>query len=1117
MSLTRPLAGPLASSLSDELNGGADGGSPPEALERLYVSGKDLVSTETGLPVLLRGINWGRWYYFKAGDAALVASWGVNCVRVPLRWDGLYSDPGIDSRLDAAPGHVNPENLALHDEMMDEVEAAGLWAIPFIDSNCGQNGLQSPEDAAYCDPGGLYPNGRNFWRDASARAKFKEVWEFIALRNKHRDRIAMCEILPEPNPDDINDAAVRDFYAELAPVVRGTGINAPLMVGARPGYSINRCDTAFNADESDYVYTGNLFAFTQQTPELNLQGLNDRFQNLLDMRDTRNVPIFVQQWGCRYEDEDAELYLQRRTSNLLNGYTLSTDPVGSTYWEMDDGLVADAYGIYHRPGGIEGARVVKQDRLDMLLTYWAGDEVLGEGAPNPDTWGDLQLLGANVGPTIEYTTRMWVNLANMGRACWCPTTDSSGFGYTSVSLKANGYPASGTTSVRVFMAEVVDWDAGDYLFECTGDLTGDIDALGAWTWQVALSYNAGTNKTTGTLRVPTGQDGTNTLSLRFNSVAADFADLKINAPGYALASTQKIRTEFIAHVSKFDTLRFMDQLNTNGQDGAFPGGGNQDENWTGSYAAAAGDGLQHQHSLAATFEIASECGTNIIWINTPAKATNAYFASYVADAAARRPASALVIAEVGNELWNNNLGESTAYQDIRTAAFTAAGVRAGADFTSISRTSNVVTAEFDTAHGLSTGATIYVRHKTGAFSEGSEVVTVTNATTLTWADSGSDGAISHTDDDTFVFLNPTHTLSRQLTNYHFPEYPTANYVRIRYMLQRARALYDAVVTAGETANIKVALSIWTASSFNYVPCIAWAVEEYGDMDWLYSMPTTMYFEPANPNAITSIADVFSQLDTNATDVIFPNMVRWNNLMHTWGMKCLGYEAGPHTHTADADSDDFVIAAHSDDGMRTRIKAWYQKWRNRGGEQCCFFHAGIAKAPTSPNSTWPITYGDYTDDATSVKNLAFEELLTESALAVAEAGVNSGTILYLDVLPNSTEFLAQAGGGSGWFTMNPAKSVPDVTIGVAVDADGNYDLAIDAARHTDAAVAYEAFVDGVSVSSGNLPSVNVFTTAPTEAFTVEVALTAGYHLVTFHVPNASRADWVGLYRVRLTAA
>jgi hypothetical protein len=200
-------------------------------------------------------------------------------------------------------------------------------------------------------------------------------------------------------------------------------------------------------------------------------------------------------------------------------------------------------------------------------------------------------------------------------------------------------------------------------------------------------------------------------------------------------------------------------------------------------------------------------------------------------------------------------------------------------------------------------------------------------------------------------------------------------------------------------------------------------------------------------------------------------------------------------------------------MRTRLKDWWQSWRNRGGAELCFFHAGITKAPTSGNATWPITYGAIADDATSKKYAAFTELSTASALAVQESGVNYGTIRYIDRLPDSGAFLQQT---STWLLIAPTKAVHDIKTTIAVDAPGDYSLAIDACTNGGGTVPFEVRVDGDLVWSGNLPSGSVFSVAPGEACSTTVHLSsAGAHVVTFHVANASRADWVGLYRIRLT--
>lgn len=378
---------------------------PPPDPERLVIVGTSLFSTTTGLQVDLRGLNWGRWGFVQPGDGELVKSWGVNCLRIPLRWDGLYAQAGTDSRDDGSPGNINPINLAIHDDMMDQAEAAGLWIIFFIDSNCGQNGLQSPEDIAYCDPGGIYPDGRNFWHDASSRAKFIEAWEFLADRNKNRERIALIELMPEPNPEDVPDSDVRDFYSEVAAAVRPIGVGAPFMVGASGqgpggagGYSINRCDTAYNAAETDFVYTGNLFTFTGGTQAENIAKLTSRLQKLLTMREVRNVCIFVQQWGSN-SSEDTDRAYQGHSGNLF-----INNNVGSTYWEMEDGNQANAYGIIYHVAN--GPRITKTARLDDLKVYWAGGIVNPPPPPPPpppDTLLETGRIGGQIAQLIDFT------------------------------------------------------------------------------------------------------------------------------------------------------------------------------------------------------------------------------------------------------------------------------------------------------------------------------------------------------------------------------------------------------------------------------------------------------------------------------------------------------------------------------------------------------------------------------------------------------------------------------------------------------------------------------------------------------------------------------------------
>lgn len=740
-----------------------------------------------------------------------------------------------------------------------------------------------------------------------------------------------------------------------------------------------------------------------------------------------------------------------------------------------------------------------------------------------DTYASLGINGTNIGPNYDYQTRIHVNLLHSLR-CWCPLTDNGGFGYSDVTLVTSGaqkgYPAAGESCIGIFLNVVGPDDYGAYLFECDTNMVSKITNRGDGSFNGTLAYNSGTGKTTGTLTV---SSGTSTIAIEFDNVNSGFGGLKLHAPGYALNTTQKIRTEAIAHFDFAGVLRFMDWLNTNGPEQPFSGGGNQDVNWAGSYAANKDSARGYKNSLAACYDMAAALDNRSLAVNIPAKFTDSAINSFIDECAALQSGDSTQITYVecpANEPWNGNLGESTSFQDLRTAAFTTANVYAGGSgnatsryITSLARTSNEIVAGCP-SHGLSNGASVYVKQKDDLFPAGTKTITVVDADTIKWSHTGSNATISHADDDTYILCNPSHTLCRNI-GYHQPDPNcTANYVKIRYELTRAHVAAARVAAIGQTSRIKIIYGSWTAQPLNYVPCLLWAIEEYGDLDWLHSVATAFYVESGNnPGTIANVADVFSRMDTYVVDVK-DRMVRWNNLMFTLGLLPFWYEWGPHLHLdgGNTTARNAIVAAHSDPGMATRMGEWMQWGRNFDQRVMCFFHSGVAPQPSQVNDCWPDTFGEMSDDATAVKHQKLVTMNDASAMPVQVDGLNFGTIKYVDVMPAAGALLGQT---AQRLLINPSEKVEDQVVNVAVEADGNYTLALYWARHTDAAVAYTCYVDDVSVSTGNLPSVNVFTTNPGQAFTTTVALTAGNHKVRMHVPNASRADWVSPYELHLT--
>ena len=309
----------------------------------LSVRGSEIVDP-SGHPILLRGWNWGHFGKAIETDAADNAAQGANSVRLPLRWWGYYKQKGIDSRDDTATatGGISPALLRKLDDDVRWASRAHLWIVLFIDSNCGQRGIQNPESVAYCDPGKQYPQGHNFWTDPAARARFIQVWRFIANRYKDTPYIGLFEPLPEPGTHATTPAQIKDFYGEVMAAVRQVAPGIPFLVGANT-YHTSLVQTVYEPAWKDVVYTGNLF-YRARSEDGGEPNFRRRMQQLIDLRTRHGVPVFVQQVGVRRgDDPDAS-----KVRAILND--LVDNRIGFTYWEYRGSNHPEEYNVLSNSG-----------------------------------------------------------------------------------------------------------------------------------------------------------------------------------------------------------------------------------------------------------------------------------------------------------------------------------------------------------------------------------------------------------------------------------------------------------------------------------------------------------------------------------------------------------------------------------------------------------------------------------------------------------------------------------------------------------------------------------------------------------------------------------------------
>lgn len=333
--------------------------SPGLAVQGAYIVGPDKV------PVQLRGWNWGHWGSAIEQDAIDAANQNAGIIRLPLRWWGLYGGNGIDSRLDSAVSTalINPANLAILDANVAWCVAHGRKIHLFIDSNCGQNGFQDGPGgltAAYCDPLGLFPNGKNFWSSPADRAKFIAVWQFIAAR--YKKWIAIFEPLPEPGPPTGSAQDIIDFYDQVMSAIRLVAPGIPFMVGPVL-YKSTQMSTIYNPAWKDVIYTCDLFWQTGGTASQNAANWTARLQDLVNFGLKHNVPVFCQQIGVRTGDDPDQSILLSMLTQIVAAR------VGFEYWEFVDAGSPNEFGPWYYDAN--GNRALKPFVLSTIVPFFS--------------------------------------------------------------------------------------------------------------------------------------------------------------------------------------------------------------------------------------------------------------------------------------------------------------------------------------------------------------------------------------------------------------------------------------------------------------------------------------------------------------------------------------------------------------------------------------------------------------------------------------------------------------------------------------------------------------------------------------------------------------------------
>jgi aryl-phospho-beta-D-glucosidase BglC (GH1 family) len=169
-----------------------------QALPRLKVLGNKIITnTKPSKNFILKGFNFHNNYYMdysvyptaacdyaNEADVKQIASWGVNSIRLALRWDYFTDENGVfDTKNYQTLGY------ALIDQYIRWGQKYGVYII--LDLHV------VPEDQDFGD--------NSIWGKDSAKQKFGDLWWDIATRYKNNNTIAGYDLFNEPAPASNTD------------------------------------------------------------------------------------------------------------------------------------------------------------------------------------------------------------------------------------------------------------------------------------------------------------------------------------------------------------------------------------------------------------------------------------------------------------------------------------------------------------------------------------------------------------------------------------------------------------------------------------------------------------------------------------------------------------------------------------------------------------------------------------------------------------------------------------------------------------------------------------------------------------------------------------------------
>ena len=578
------------------------GWQPATAQSMLQASGPKIVNASSQ-EVILKGMNLGGWqiqegYMLKPGygntqgatkkilynagqsdaqvedfyqkwrdnfitkaDIDYLAAKGFNCVRLPLHYELFLTASQRAVRTSVSKGSTsygtyfgNLSSWYTNNQLFtDPSTLEGFRLIDEVLSWCGANGMYvvldlhaapGAQGSDMTPPDALVSGGNDFWNNSLNQDVANRLWQTISTRYKGDTRIAMYDVINEPNnipntSTQNGNQRLHDVLQRFINTIRANSDNHLILLeGNGFGNDFNYMEKRTFSNSANLVYNSHRYSGSGYEIDNNpnsVDGNNPNslrlIGNLTRFRTDNNVPIWVGETG-----ENTAQWMQDAATGL------NSVGIGWCHWtfkRFDSGGNAAFFHI-NPPYLVDGPGNIPAVLQNVKLANCVSNgDVLNAVAPNPG--GTVRNATPPVGKIITLKAVInskYVSGENGTQAMTCTRATAGAWEQFTVLDAGNGkvylrsqnqYVSSenGTQALNANRSSAGWWEAFDWIVNTDGSIS-----LGGYNGRYVSSEN-GTQAITCTRQTISGWEAFNYSIVGNAREATALATTSASAPAFS--------------------------------------------------------------------------------------------------------------------------------------------------------------------------------------------------------------------------------------------------------------------------------------------------------------------------------------------------------------------------------------------------------------------------------------------------------------------------------------------------------------------------------------------------------------------------------------------------------